>query len=114
MFQLQLCRDLVLKAEETKSIDGTSPEGVFVPGVTTSTITIENASGVLLTLEPNWSQAVFNHDFHAWLINLVKRINEFLAQFLAEVEGPATQADFEAALTAKLSFDPATNQVVIK
>jgi hypothetical protein len=114
MFQLPLCRDLLLKLDATTAAETQGADCTLIPAATLATLTLENAQGVLLTLEPNWSQAVFNHDFPTWLLNLIRRINDFIAQFLAEVEGPGSQAELEALLASRLSYDPVSKQVVIK
>lgn len=119
-FVLPLVRDVVFKAEAKEVTPAvaavTNADGSVTPGtdaVVASTVTLENGAGVLLVLESNWSQAVFANDFHTWLLNLIKRVNAFLDQYIADCEGPADQASFEAKLAEKLGVD-ANGRMVLK
>jgi len=114
MYKLSLVPGLSLVADTVNAPDTVDGNGATVHGAITSFIHImRDDNTVALVLETNWSQAVFANNFPAWLIALVAKINAFLTKYLAEQQGPATQADLEAALTAKLTFDTTANQVVI-
>lgn len=114
-FNFPLVAGLALVADVLRGPDTVDGNGTAVPGATASFIHVMRDDGtVALSLETNWSQAVFANNFPAWLTALIVKINAFLTEFLREQQGPADQAALEAALADKLAFDPTTNQVVLK